>query len=142
MTNIKLFDDDKTNARPDSASTERTVEYSTEQGTVRERTAVNYKADRGNAIDNVVNTVVESKSIKNAASFLNKLVRFCLAGGGGFVVGAISYELALDKFRTYERDTWKSIWEVPESQVILGSIVIGIISAGAIYVLYSKLFIK
>lgn len=135
----------KKNARADSASTERTVEYTSDEGTVKERTSVSYKVDKGNAIDNVVNTVAESKSVKKAAGFLNKLIRLAISGFGGFVAGAVSYELGRELFHTYDPNIGRygrSVWDVPEPLVISGAVIIGLIASVIVYAIYSKLLVK
>ncbi|MEH6628773.1 MAG: hypothetical protein V7739_20215 [Motiliproteus sp.] len=129
--------------RAESASAERTVEYSTDEGTVKERTTVAYKVDNGNVIDNAVNVVTESKSVRKAASFINKLIRLAVTGVGGLFAGALSYEVGEDMYRgSFDRGTYTYAWEVPEPVVIIGSVVIGMVSALLIFSVYKKLLMK
>jgi len=53
---------------PDSVKVENTIEYETDDGKVQEKISVNYKADKGNAIDNAVNTIKTSETVRKVAS--------------------------------------------------------------------------
>lgn len=130
----------------ESASSEKTVEYDTDEGNVKEKTTVTYKVDQGNAIDNVVNTVTESKSVQKAAGFLNKVIRLGATGFGGLFSAAGSYELGKEMFShyIYKEGSYfgERVWDVPESTVITGSIFVGLIMATIIFRFYTKWFMK
>ena len=51
-----------------SVQVENTIEYETDDGKVQEKISVNYKADKGNAIDNAVNTMRTSETVHKVAS--------------------------------------------------------------------------
>lgn len=50
----------------ESAVVEKTIKYETDEGKVKEKTSVTYKADNGNVIDNTVNTIKGSESVQKA----------------------------------------------------------------------------
>lgn len=133
----------KTKSKVESASAEKTIEFETEEGTVKEKTTVNYKIDQGNRIDNVVSTVAESKSVQKAASFLNKVIRLGLTGFGGISAGAITYDIGEHKYYHWSYEIGRrSYWEVPEQNVIATAVIIGIVVAGIIFSFYTKWFIR
>lgn len=135
-----------TKSTVESASAEKTLEYETDQGTIKEKTTVNYKTDKGNIIDNAVNTITESKSVQKAASFFNKVIRLGAAGFGGLFAAAGSYALSKEMFSHYVykegRYFGERVWDVQESTVIFGSVVVGLIVAPIIFSLYTKWFIR
>jgi hypothetical protein len=136
----------KTKSSVASASVEKTLEYETAEGKVSERSTVGYNVDKGNAIDNIVNTVTESKSVQKAGSFINKTIRLGLSGGGGIIAGLSKYRLDVDKHR-HRNDAWTNtsdfyIWDVPEWTIIVSSILAGLIVFSIIFTIYSKIFMK
>lgn len=134
-----------TKNKVDSLSAEKTLEYETDEGTVKEKTTVSYKANNGNVIDNTVNTIAESKSVQKAAGFINKIIRLGASGFAGVFSGAGTYTLGEELFRDYvytKEQYGKYIWEVPEPYVIAGSIFVGLIVMPIIFLLYTKLFMK
>ncbi len=52
----------------EGASLEKTVEYNTDEGIVKEKTTLNYKRDSGNVIDKTINEVKSSEYVKKAGS--------------------------------------------------------------------------
>lgn len=119
-----------------SASVEKTLEYETEEGKVREKSTVDYNVDKGNAIDNIVNSVTESKSVQKAASFINKTIRLGLSGLGGYLAAAGTYIYYVHvNGRAWDGD-------VPESTVIGASILVGLIAFPIIFSIYSKIFMN
>jgi len=118
-----------------SASVEKTLEYETEEGKVREKLTVDYNVDKGNAIDNIVNSVTESKSVQKGVSFINKTIRLGLSGFGG--IGAVIGTYAL-----YKQIYRGRVWDVPESTVIGASILVGFVAFLIIFTIYSKIFMN
>jgi len=109
---------------------------------------VDYNVDKGNAIDNIVNSVTESKSVQKAGSFINKTIRLSLSGFGGVIAGVITYSVASDLYRhvnpdyTFNSNSNYIIWDVPESTIIGVSILVGLIAFPIIFTIYSKIFIN
>ena len=131
----------------ESATIEKTMEYDTDEGTIKEKASVTYKVDKGNAIDNAVNTLTESKSVQKAAGFFNQVIRLGATGFGGLFAGAGSYALSQEMFRKRvstgpEFYNYDYIWTIPETQCIAGSVVVGLFVAIIIFVLYTKWFVK
>lgn len=122
-----------------SASVEKTLEYETEEGKVREKSTVDYNVDKGNAIDNIVNSVTESKSVQKAASFINKTIRLGLSGVGGIMAGAGIYNYSRYTYSHYDHGR---VWDLPESTVIGASILVGLIAFPIIFTIYSKIFMN
>lgn len=82
----------------DGASLEKTIEYETDEGVVKEKTTLNYKRDSGNVIDKTINEVRGSDyiskagdSIKSTFSTLLKLsITFGVIGFALFILGIMS----------------------------------------------------
>jgi hypothetical protein len=137
----------RTKSSAASASVEKTLEYETEEGKVREKSTMNYNVDKGNAIDNIVNTVIESKSVEKAGSFINKTIRLGVSGGGGIMAAAGTYEVAKNIYRSFVTGDGHGkygeyVWDVPAPTVIGGSILVGFIASYIIFTIYSNMFIK
>lgn len=87
-----------TRSAVESASAERTIEYETNEGVIKEKTTVNYKVDSGNVIDKTIEEVRNSEYIKKAgstaktaASVLIKIsITFAIIGAVLFFVGVLS----------------------------------------------------
>jgi len=122
-----------------SASVEKTLEHETEEGKVREKTTMDYNVDKGNAIDNIVNSVTESKSVQKVARFINKTIRLGLSGFGGIIAAMGVYTLAKQIYSHYENGR---VWDVPESTVIGASILVGFVAFLIIFTIYSKIFMN
>jgi hypothetical protein len=123
------------NYKVESASEEKTLEYTNEEGNVKEKTTVNYKLQNDNAIDNTVKTITESQSVRAVSSFFNKALRLSISLFAGCLAGAISFEILVDIFS-------QSKGKVPENLLIAFAVIVSLITATTIYPLYSKYFIK
>lgn len=147
MNDIITSELKRTKSSVASASVEKTLEYETGEGKVREKSTVDYNVDKGNAIDNIVNTVTESKSVQKAGSFINKTIRLGVSGVGGIIAAAGTYEVAKNIYRNYVTGDGHGkygeyVWDVPEPTVIGGSILVGFIAFPIIFTIYSNIFIK
>ncbi|MDD2450318.1 hypothetical protein [Sulfurovum sp.] len=135
----------------DTVSLEKTIEHNTDEGAIKEKTIVTHKIDKGNTIDNVVQTVTESKSVQKAVGFLNKVARLGVSGVGGLFAAAGSYELLSKEIFSEEVTPSGTggvpyirtfVCSIPEPLCVIGSIVIGLIVATILFALYTKKFIK
>jgi len=87
-----------TRSAVESASAERTVEYESNEGVVKEKTTVNYKVDSGNVIDKTIEEVRNSEYIKKAGSTAKKgasalvkiSITFAIIGTVLFFAGVLS----------------------------------------------------
>jgi len=61
MKNITKEEEQKSSFN--SMDIEKSLEYETNEGKVREKVTVNYSANKGNAIDNAVNTIKNSETV-------------------------------------------------------------------------------
>ena len=100
---------------------------------------MDYNVDKGNAIDNIVNSVTESKSVQKVARLINKTIRLGLSGFGGIIAAMGTYTLAKQIYSHYENGR---VWDVPESTVIGASILVGFVAFLIIFTIYSKMFMN
>ena len=64
----EIAEKEKQEASLKSIQVKKTLEYEVDEGTVQERVTVNYNADKGNAIDNAVNTIKTNETVHKVAS--------------------------------------------------------------------------
>lgn len=68
MKEITKTQHNKRKGSVESVQLEKTTEYETDDGKVQEKVSVNYKADKGNAIDNAIKTIKNSEAVHNVAA--------------------------------------------------------------------------
>ena len=98
MKNITSSNLDETESKVESATVEKSVKYATDEGEIHEKTSVTHKIDNGNIIDNTVNTIKSSKSIRNvtnsAKSGIVTLVKLAITlgiiGFALFIIGVMT----------------------------------------------------